>query len=65
MQVTKDFNKEGGELGFAHGIMITRVDNIAYYPQEMKLTVSHRVGLLGADLVAILAKLRKTVFTPG
>jgi len=64
-EVAKAFQDAARKLEFSHRIKVTRVDNIAPYPNEIIPTVSHRATLLGEDLVATIGKLRKTVFPKG
>jgi len=64
-EVAEAFNQKAEEAEFGRDIKITRVDAIGSYPREVKLTVTHRTGLLGEDLIAKITKVRRVVHAEG
>jgi len=54
--VVRAFNGKVEELGFGPGIKVIRAQNIASYTSEINVTVSHRPGILGEDLVSAIGQ---------
>ena len=58
------FNQRTEDLELNHDIDVREVTTVASYPTEVLLTVGHRVGLGGGELVAAMTKLQRMII-PG